>query len=124
MSKPKTRYVLPMLNSYKTIRGSNLKIFNVTDDDDAILHSAWLPTMYKVQHYLRAGSRQFCRPAPPWALTPSAIHHSSLTNCHETFVRAISSHHLTQTHDFCIKFTSVFTLSYRQSKEYSIKHRQ
>lgn len=39
MSQPKTRCVLPMLNSYKTTRGSNLKIFNLTDDEDAILHT-------------------------------------------------------------------------------------
>lgn len=124
MSQPKMRCVLPMLNSYKTTRGSNLKIFHMTDDEDAILHTAWLLTTYEVQQYLRAGPWPFCTPAPPRALTPSAIHHSSLTNCHETFVHAISSHHLPQTRDFCIKFTSVFPLSYRQSKEYSIKHRQ
>lgn len=41
------------------------------------------------------------------SVTPSAIHHSSLTKCHETFVHVTASHHLTQTHDFCSKSTSV-----------------
>lgn len=49
------------------------------------------------------------------SVTPSATHHASLTNGHETFVHVSSSDHLTQTHDFCNKPTSVLSLLARDN---------